>query len=92
MLDLIFQSPLTNIPKCDIIDTESEGDTMSIKCLNCGSTAQMKKIGSVENDTTIIEMYECGCGARTERILNVSSIACWSATDTRLKTIKVEKK
>ena len=36
---------------------------MTIKCLNCGSTAQMKKIGSVENDTTTIEMYECGCGA-----------------------------
>jgi hypothetical protein len=52
----------------------------------------MKKIGSVENDNTLIEMYECGCGARTERILNVSSITCWSATGTRLKTIKVEKK
>ena len=65
---------------------------MIIKCLNCGSTAQMKKIGSVENDTTTIEMYECGCGARVERILNVSSVTYWSATGTRLKTIKAEKK
>ena len=65
---------------------------MTIKCLNCGSTAQIKKIGSVENDNTIIEMYECGCGARTERILNVSSVTCWSATGTRLKTVKAEKK
>jgi hypothetical protein len=59
-----------------------------MKCLNCGSTAQIKKIGNVENDTTTIEMYECGCGARIERILNVSNITYWSATGTRLKTIK----
>lgn len=65
---------------------------MTIKCLNCGSTAQIKKIGSVENDTTIIEIYECGCGTRVERILNVSSVTYWSATGTRLKTIKAEKK
>lgn len=65
---------------------------MTIKCMNCGSTAQMKKVGSVENDTTIIEIYECGCGARAERILNVSSITYWNATGTRLKTIKAEKK
>ena len=62
------------------------------KCSNCGSTAQMKKISSVENDNTIIEIYECGCGARAERILNVSSNTYWSATGTRLKTIKSEKK
>ena len=65
---------------------------MMIKCLNCGSTAQIEKIGSVENDTTVIEVYECGCGARIERILNVSSVTYWSATGTRLKTIKAEKK
>ena len=65
---------------------------MEIKCLNCGSTVQIKKIGSVENDTTIIEMYKCGCGARVERILNVSSVTYWSAMGTRLKTIKAEKK
>ena len=64
---------------------------MTIKCLNCGSTAQMKKIGSVENDNTIIEIYECGCGARVERILNVSSITHWSPLGTCLKTIRAEK-
>lgn len=64
---------------------------MAIKCLNCGSTAQMKKISSIENDNTIIEIYECGCGARTKRILDVSSIIYWSATGTHLKTIKIEK-
>lgn len=65
---------------------------MVIKCLNCGSTAQMKKIGSDGNDTTIIEIYECGCGARVQRILNVSSVTYWSPTGTCLKTIKTEKK
>ena len=65
---------------------------MTIKCPNCGSTAQIKKIGSVENDNTIIEIYECGCGARVERILNVSSITHWSPLGTCLKTIRAEKK
>lgn len=73
---------------CAIIDTESEGNTM-LKCLNCGSTAQVKKIGDVCNDNTVIEIYQCGCGAKIERVLNVSSVAYWSPTGTRLK---VEKK
>lgn len=60
-----------------------------LKCLNCGSTAQVKKIGDVSNDNTVIEIYQCGCGAKIERVLNVSSVAYWSPTGTRLK---VEKK
>lgn len=63
----------------------------NIKCLNCGSTAQVKKMGSVENDTTIIEMYQCGCGARIERILNISSLTYWSKHGTCLKTIRPKK-
>ena len=63
-----------------------------IKCQNCGSTAQIRKVGSTDNDTTMIEIYKCGCGAKIERILNVSSVTYWSATGTRLKTVKAEKK
>lgn len=62
-----------------------------IKCLNCGSTAQVKRVESIENDTTIIEKYKCGCGARIERILNISSLTYWSKTGTCLKTIRPKK-
>lgn len=62
-----------------------------LKCHNCGSTAQVKKIGSTENDTTIIEIYQCGCGAKIERILSVSSIAHWSPTGTCIKIEKNKK-
>ena len=62
-----------------------------IKCLNCGSTAQVKKVESIENDTTIIEKYKCGCGARIERILNISSLIYWGKNGTCLKTIRPKK-
>lgn len=33
-----------------------------IKCPNCGSTAQVRKTGTIYNSNYKIEHYNCGCG------------------------------
>lgn len=36
-----------------------------VKCLVCGSTAQMKLVDTYEINNLIFKAYECGCGCRT---------------------------
>jgi hypothetical protein len=57
------------------------------KCLNCGSTAQMKKVGELNGVKTIIETYECGCGCRVKRYLTVEKTCHWVG-NTLIKTEK----
>lgn len=59
------------------------------KCLNCGSTAQFKKVGVIETPKTIIETFECGCGCRVKRYLKIEKICHW-VDGTLIKTIKPE--
>jgi len=33
-----------------------------LKCPNCGSSAQYREHGRIENETTIIQIFTCGCG------------------------------
>ena len=59
-----------------------------IKCPNCGSTAQPRRLGSTESENTVIEIYECGCGAKTQRFLQRTMDAVWSPTGTLIKKEK----
>ena len=36
-----------------------------VKCLICGSTAQIKLVSTSEINDLIFKTYECGCGCRT---------------------------
>lgn len=38
------------------------------KCPNCGSTAQVKKIGCSDTREHFIERFECGCGCQFDAI------------------------
>lgn len=58
------------------------------KCLNCGSTAQIKKVDTIETPQTIIEIYECGCGCRIKQYLKVEKICHWVG-NTLIKTEKL---
>ena len=62
-----------------------------LKCQNCGTTTQIRRISSTEVGTTIVEIYQCDCGAKIERILNISNTIYWSPTGTRLKIEKNKK-
>ena len=35
-----------------------------IKCPNCGSTAQVRELGSCDSNKVFTEKFECGCGCR----------------------------
>lgn len=55
-----------------------------LRCPNCGSTAQIKLYGTQEGETTILEIYKCGCGARVQRFLKRDIDVYWSPTGTML--------
>lgn len=59
-----------------------------IKCPYCGSTAQMKRLGSTESESTVIEIYQCGCGAKVQRFLKRTIDVAWSPTGTMISKIK----
>ena len=41
---------------------------MTIKCMNCGSTAQVKQKRIVHSENGVHMYYECGCGTRFVRV------------------------
>ena len=55
-----------------------------LKCLNCGSSAQIKLMGTEESETTVLELYQCGCGSRIQRFLKRDLDVYWSPTGTML--------
>ena len=55
-----------------------------LKCLNCGSSAQIKLVGTEESETTVLELYQCGCGSRIQRFLKRDLDVYWSPTGTML--------
>lgn len=59
-----------------------------IKCPNCGSTAQMKRLGSSECDKVVIEFYVCGCGTKIERVSQRVEDRAWSPTGTLITRVK----
>ena len=63
-----------------------------LRCLNCGSTAQIKLVDSIENENTVLEVYQCGCGARIQRFLKRDIDIYWSPTGTMIGRKKYETK
>ena len=63
-----------------------------LRCLNCGSTAQIKLVDSIENENTVLEVYQCGCGARIQRFLKRDVDVYWSPTGTMIGRKKYETK
>jgi transposase-like protein len=61
---------------------------MIIKCPNCGSTAQMKRYGSAESESTVVEFYQCSCGAKLQRFLKRTKDVGWSPTGRMIFRIK----
>ena len=59
-----------------------------IKCPNCGSTAQPKRLGSSECNGVVVEIYTCGCGAKTERVYQRVEDRVWSPTGTLISRKK----
>lgn len=59
-----------------------------IKCPNCGSTAQMKRLGSTEGENIVVETYQCGCGAKVQRHLKRTMDIAWSPTGTLISRKK----
>lgn len=55
-----------------------------IKCPNCGSTSQVNRLGTTESETTIIEIFECGCGATIQRFTKRTMDVYWSPTGTMI--------
>ena len=47
---------------------------MVCRCLNCGSSAQLKLQTVIETDNKIVETYKCGCGSVVQRILKIESV------------------
>jgi hypothetical protein len=63
-----------------------------LRCLNCGSTAQIKLVDSVENENTVLEIYQCGCGSRIQRFLKRDIDVYWNPTGTMIGRKKYETK
>lgn len=63
-----------------------------LRCLNCGSTAQIKLVDLIENENTVLEVYQCGCGARIQRFLKRDIDVYWSPTGTMISRKKYETK
>lgn len=58
------------------------------KCPFCGSTAQLKKVETIEGETTIIDIYQCGCGTKIKRYLTRTMDIAWSPTGTMISRKK----
>lgn len=56
-----------------------------LKCPHCGSTAQVKLLGSSECNEVVIEIYACGCGTKIERVSQRVEDRAWSPTGTLIK-------
>ena len=59
-----------------------------IKCPYCGSTAQVKRLGSSESCGTIVEIFVCGCGTKIERMTQRVEDRAWAPTGTLIKREK----
>lgn len=55
-----------------------------LRCPNCGSSAQIEFVGTEESETTVLELYQCGCGSRIQRFLKRDLDVYWSPTGTML--------
>lgn len=55
-----------------------------LRCPNCGSTAQIELVDVTENESTVLEVYQCGCGAKIQRFLKRDIDVYWSPTGTML--------
>ena len=55
-----------------------------LRCPHCGSVAQVKFVGTEESETTVLELYQCGCGARIQRFLQRCIDVYWSPTGTMI--------
>lgn len=40
-----------------------------IQCPNCESVSKIELIHSTENENTVLEVYQCNCGAKVDRFL-----------------------
>ena len=52
------------------------------RCPNCGSTAQLKVIDTIETGNRVVERFECGCGAQGFRHLELITTTCTSKNGT----------
>ena len=59
-----------------------------IKCPYCGSTAQPRLVGSSECNGVVVEIYTCGCGAKTEKVYQRVEDRVWSASGTLIKRVR----
>jgi hypothetical protein len=59
-----------------------------VKCVNCGSTAQVKQIGRDETDLEVVETFKCGCGCIITQKLKKVSTTHWHPYGITLKTEK----
>ena len=55
-----------------------------LRCPNCGSVAQVEFVGTQQSETTVLELYQCGCGARIQRFLKRDMDVYWSPTGTMI--------
>ena len=63
-----------------------------MKCPNCGSTAQIKLLDTIEAGNRIVERYSCGCGASTTRHLELITTTCYSSNGTIISGFSHRKK
>jgi hypothetical protein len=63
-----------------------------MKCPNCGSTAQIKLLDTIEAGNRIVEQYSCGCGASTTRHLELITTTCYSSNGTIISGFSHRKK
>lgn len=55
-----------------------------LRCLNCGSTAQIELVDVTESESTVLEVYQCGCGSKIQRFLKRDTDVYWSPTGTMI--------
>lgn len=55
-----------------------------IRCKNCGSTAQFKKVYEAETEHHLVQQFKCGCGATASLKYALVEISITTKEGTRL--------
>lgn len=54
----------------------------TIKCPNCGSASRIELVDTTESESTVLEVYQCRCGAKVHRFLKIDIEVYFSPTGT----------